>query len=267
MRVHNPYIAPRDGARLGVLLRSAFFSLASFARSRRFCRARLEDRAKHRLGEFAGGCVLLARMVGTDQQWLALAGAMLRIVSEYECGSPRILPDPAGFPDKRRKPAGPVPQPLRTFFSSSSSRSRYGRQVRISSTVGLLSGGAQRTAALMYASVSFSPSSRETLVGCEAKPVANKTLYRKSPELSPVNIRPVRLAPWAPGASPIRSSRALGIAKAGHWLRPIIPIAIGAAFDASHFGAICHQARALFTRDNLGFRISSAFNLKLQQRR
>ena len=26
MRVHNPYIAPRDHARLGVLLRSAFFS-------------------------------------------------------------------------------------------------------------------------------------------------------------------------------------------------------------------------------------------------
>jgi hypothetical protein len=26
MRVHNPYIAPRDGARLGVLLRSAFFA-------------------------------------------------------------------------------------------------------------------------------------------------------------------------------------------------------------------------------------------------
>ncbi len=26
MQVHNPYIAPRDGARLGVLLRSAAFS-------------------------------------------------------------------------------------------------------------------------------------------------------------------------------------------------------------------------------------------------
>ena len=103
----------------------------------------------------------------------------------------------------------------------------------------------------MYASTSFSPSSREALVGCEAKPVANKTLYRKSPELSPVNMRPVRLAPWAPGASPIRTKRRARIAEAGHWFRPIIPIAIGAALDAPHFGAIRHQARAPLTTDNL----------------
>ena len=29
MRIHNPYIAPRDGARLGVVLRSAMFAPAA----------------------------------------------------------------------------------------------------------------------------------------------------------------------------------------------------------------------------------------------
>ena len=42
----------------------------------------LKDRAKHRLSEFAGRGVLLARMVGTDQQRLALARVMLRIIAE-----------------------------------------------------------------------------------------------------------------------------------------------------------------------------------------
>ena len=43
-----------------------------------------------------------------------------------------------------------------------------------------------------------------------AKPVRHSAANRKSPERSPVNMRPVRLAPCAAGASPSTSSRAAG---------------------------------------------------------
>ena len=52
MRVHNPYVAPRDGAKLGVLLRSAVLAPCDHAVKCR--RARLKYPAKHRLGQFAG---------------------------------------------------------------------------------------------------------------------------------------------------------------------------------------------------------------------
>ncbi len=53
MRVHNPYVAPRDGARLGVLLRSAA-PLRSLELSSSAVGARWKYRAKHRLRQFAG---------------------------------------------------------------------------------------------------------------------------------------------------------------------------------------------------------------------
>ena len=56
------------------------------------CRRALENRAKHRLGELAGGRVLLAGMIGTDQQRLAFARAMLRVVSEHKPDRRAILP-------------------------------------------------------------------------------------------------------------------------------------------------------------------------------
>src|SRR5947209_777391 len=62
----------------------------------------------------------------------------------------------------------------------------------------------------MYASLRRSPSSRETLCGCEANPFSYSARYRKSPLRSPVNMRPVRLPPCAAGASPMRTSRAAG---------------------------------------------------------
>src|SRR3954469_10755855 len=43
-----------------------------------------------------------------------------------------------------------------------------------------------------------------------ANPVAASAAMRKSPEPSPVKTRPVRLAPWAAGASPTRRRRASG---------------------------------------------------------
>ena len=71
-----------------------------------------------------------------------------------------------------------------------------------SSGVGLFAGGAQRTAAATYASVSSSPSSMRTDSAWFAKPVRCNEANRKSPERSPVKTRPVRLPPWAAGARP-----------------------------------------------------------------
>jgi hypothetical protein len=75
---------------------------------------------------------------------------------------------------------------------------------------GRLSGGAHRTGAVTHASVSSSPSSLATEVGWFANPVRYSDANSQSPERSPVNMRPVRLAPCAAGASPTMSSRASG---------------------------------------------------------
>jgi len=61
-------------------------------------------------------------MVGADQQRLAFAGEMLQIVTEHETGPPRNL--------------APIAQDAKVYIEGQA-------------TVGLLSGGAQRTAALM----------------------------------------------------------------------------------------------------------------------
>ena len=84
-----------------------------------------------------------------------------------------------------------------------------------SSGVGLFAGGAQRTAAAMYASRNFKPSPARTDSGWFAKPVRYNDANKKSPERSPVNTRPVRLPPWAAGARPTSRSRALGSPKPG----------------------------------------------------
>ena len=54
------------------------------------------------------------------------------------------------------------------------------------------------------------PSSAATDVGCDAKPVRYSDANRKSPDRSPVKIRPVRLPPCAAGASPTTRTRAAG---------------------------------------------------------
>ena len=48
------------------------------------------------------------------------------------------------------------------------------------------------------------------LTGRSASPTACSARHRKSPDASPVNIRPVRFAPWAAGASPTSRIRATG---------------------------------------------------------
>jgi len=98
----------------------------------------------------------------------------------------------------------------RKFGSNRNSSSSHGAQLRSSSGVGLLPGGAQCATEVIHSPLSFMPSSRETALGCEANPAACSTGYKKSPEPSPVNGRPVRFDPCAPGASPNASTRAPG---------------------------------------------------------
>jgi len=52
-------------------------------------------------------------------------------------------------------------------------------------------------------------------MGLLARPRSWRTGYMKLPEPSPVKGRPVRLAPWAPGARPRMRMRARGSPKPG----------------------------------------------------
>jgi hypothetical protein len=82
-----------------------------------------------------------------------------------------------------------------------------GAQVNRSAGVGALAGGAHRTAATTRVPLSVRPSAASTLVGELAKPARCMDANSTSPDRSPVNTRPVRLAPWAAGASPTIISR------------------------------------------------------------
>ena len=79
----------------------------------------------------------------------------------------------------------------------------------VSTVRGMFRGGAHRTEEVTQQSRSLSPSSRATEVAWLANPARWSARYSQSPDRSPVNIRPVRLAPWAAGAKPTSTSRAL----------------------------------------------------------
>ena len=85
---------------------------------------------------------------------------------------------------------------------SASSRAIQGRQAAFSAVVGLLAGGAQRTAAPMRTPISACPSPAHREVLRAAMPARWRAAHSQSPERSPVNMRPVRFAPLAAGASP-----------------------------------------------------------------
>src|SRR5262249_20587999 len=97
----------------------------------------------------------------------------------------------------------------RRLFISPIVAFRKSRQCVISCGGGLLSGGTQRTALVRRQSSSSNPSSTLAAYRPRAKPNSVKVAYRRSPALSPVNGRPVRLAPRSPGARPTIKSRAL----------------------------------------------------------
>ena len=119
---------------------------------------------------------------------------------------PRAPPAARSTPSQAKAPSATM---TRTRSSNSISRSRYGRQLSRSSGVGLFAGGQQRLTAVTYAPCSDSPSSR-----CDGCPADSRSRpgtappNRKSPDRSPVKIRPVRLPPWAAGARPTSRIRA-----------------------------------------------------------
>ncbi len=55
---------------------------------------------------------------------------------------------------------------------------------------------------MILVSFSFCPSFMDVLVAIFAIPILCSTAYNQSPDESPVKMRPVRFAPWAPGANP-----------------------------------------------------------------
>src|SRR5947209_9854697 len=84
----------------------------------------------------------------------------------------------------------------------------HGAHVERSAGVGALAGGAHRTAAATRMPFSVRPSAASTAIGEFAKPARCIAAYRKSPDRSPVNTRPVRFAPLAAGPSPTTTIRA-----------------------------------------------------------
>ena len=120
-----------------------------------------------------------------------------------------------------------------------------------SAGVGLLAGGAHRTAAATYASRSCSPSPARTDSGWFAKPVRCSDAKRKSPERSPVNTRPVRLPPCAAGASPTSSSAGVGVAESRHRATPVLLVAERRPLLAGDRFPPLDQPRTRAARDDL----------------
>ncbi|CAM5522304.1 hypothetical protein STENM327S_09368 [Streptomyces tendae] len=81
-------------------------------------------------------------------------------------------------------------------------------------------------------------------VGCESEATSYSAWYRTSPERSPVNIRPVRLPPWAAGASPTISSLASAGPKPGTGLPQYVQSAKAARFVPGDLLAPLDQPRA-----------------------
>ena len=101
------------------------------------------------------------------------------------------------------------------WATSANSAASHGAQVSLSVTEGLFTGGAHRTAATILAPIRRWPSPAAVEVGNAASPQRYSEANRTSPLRSPVKIRPVRLPPWAAGASPTSTTRAAGSPKPG----------------------------------------------------
>ena len=174
-----------------------------------------KDGVDHGLGELAGERVLLRRVEAAEHD--APAPSAPRPVAELGRGrrqrragggehpADRLVGERAEHHDH----AGPG-------RAASSSRTRYGRQ-RVALLGRRLVG--RRRAAHRRGDVRGRAARARrrptTDVGWLAKPVRNSDAKRKSPERSPVNTRPVRLAPCAAGARPATSTRARGSPKPG----------------------------------------------------
>jgi hypothetical protein len=211
----------------------------------------LEHRAKHGRGEFAGGCVLLARMVGTDQQRLAFAGSMLRIVSEHESGSPRNL--------------APIAQDSKVYIERQPAERHHhlnivyevhlALQIRAAS-VNLLDGwlvvrwGATDCGADVRVD-QLQPVVARNAGGLGGKAGGVEDRVQKISRAIAGEYASRAIGAVGPWGEADQKQPGVGIAKAWHWFRPIIPVQVRTALDAAHFFAIGHQARALLARDDL----------------
>lgn len=111
-------------------------------------------------------------------------------------------------------------------------------QFRISSGVGLLSGGAQWHVAVIRTLVRANPSFQASDSDCEATPALCRARYSQSPDRSPVNIRPVRFAPFAAGARPTIKNSASGSPNGGtgfpQYFSPSCRLGGSCATDSHH---------------------------------
>ena len=103
----------------------------------------------------------------------------------------------------------------RSLFRPEISVIKKSRQVVASLPVGLFSGGKHRTALVIRVSISSRPSWGSSLYAPLAKPNLIRVGNNSRPATSPVNGRPVRLAPFIPGANPTTSNWASAPPKAG----------------------------------------------------
>ena len=176
-----------------------------------------EDAAEHRPREAPGEGVLLAR-VEAAQQGDAVGHPRGSAPCPKRGSGPRharARPRAAragrrpsrscrARPPRASGPAAPAP-PAGTGGSG-----------RISTGVGLLAGGAQRSGrgdVGVHGARGRRP--RERMSAWLAKPASCSARKSQSPLRSPVNMRPVRLPPWAAGASPTSSTTAAGSPKPG----------------------------------------------------
>ena len=142
--------------------------------------------------EPAGERVLLARVVRADETVAADRG--LRAVPEAWLWPRRRVPAGGQRPERGIPGERAEREHDPTFASSAELPARgTARRCRAPRCVGLLAGGAQRTAAAMYVSSSVRPSSARRDAGRSASPARCSAAHRKSPDASPVKTRPVRL--------------------------------------------------------------------------
>ena len=165
------------------------------------------------LGQPAGEGVLLAGVVAAEQHHAPIVGRQGHLGAVAELGPrPRHRVARRGQGPERPVPAvapqrDDHPQVRRQHRDLA--RAATGAQVSRSSVVGLLAGGAQRTAATIRAPTSRCPSPACSLVAWVARPTRCRLANSQSPERSPVKTRPVRLPPLAAGASPTMSTARL----------------------------------------------------------
>ena len=198
----------------------------------------------HPRRQLAGVRVLPAGVVTADQ------GLSVRELVPDAMAERRSRPDrePAAasaVAGRRRTRSFPARRRCGCAAARASSASRCTRQLTISSGVGLLSGGAQRAAAVMKTSCSVRPSCGWREVGMFAKPARCSAAIRKSPRAAGAVAG--EHAAGAVGAVRGRRQRdqqhpRVGIAEARDRLAPVDLVAVRFLLRARDFRAVARAA-------------------------